>query len=521
MLWTEADSSLPNNYFSALVQLKSLERRLDRDPELKQLYAKTIHDNLDKRYITKVHKSDCFKVDQPREWYLPNHPVVHPHKPGKVRRVWNGAAKFHGQSLNNALLTGPDLLQSLIHILIRFRQHKYDVSADIEGTFLQVGVIPKDQPSLRFLWREDPASEIAVYQYARHIFGSKDSPTCANYALKRTGSDNQDTFPEAAKSVHRNFYMDDYLESSPTVEEASNKAKDLVTMLAKGGFNLTKFGSNIDHLPAELQHSGNSAPADAKVNPKPDESSHVLGLKWNHASDTLIVSRGTSPDTNKTITQRVVLSLVSAVYDPIGLVAPYTVQARLLFKDIWRLSGQQWDDDLPDKIVTKFNEWSKELPTLSEIQIPRSYFEERVDSLELHMFGDSSQDFFSAVAFLRGKVATTTGHTTELAFVFGKARVAPMKALTIPKLELQASLLAARLRKEIENALMVRIDNSFMWTDSTTVLQWLHSLEKEPVFVTNRVAEILELTIVDEWNYVKSCDNPADAGTRGLSQFAS
>ena len=133
------------------------------------------------------------------------------------------------------------------------------------------------------------------------------------------------------------------------------------------------------------------------------------------------------------------------------------------------------------------------------------------------MFGDSSQDVFSAVAFLRGKVATTTGHTTELAFVFGKARVAPMKALTIPKLELQTSLLAARLPKEIENALTVRIDNTFMWTDSTTVLRWLHSIEKQLVFVTNRVAELLELTTVDEWNYVKSCDNPADAGTRGLS----
>ena len=159
----------------------------------------------------------------------------------------------------------------------------------------------------------------------------------------------------------------------------------------------------------------------------------------------------------------------------------------------------------------------KELPTLSKIQIPRSYFEEQVESLELHMFGDSSQDVFSAVVFLRGKVSTATGYTTELVFVFEKARVAPMKALTIPKLELQASLLAARLRKEIESALTVRVDNTFMWTDSTTVLQWLHSLEKQPVFVTNRVAEILELTTVDEWNYVKSSDNPADAGTREVS----
>ena len=247
----------------------------------------------------------------------------------------------------------------------------------------------------------------------------------------------------------------------------------MVALLAKGGFNLTKCVSNITHLPAELQQSGELAPTDEKVIPKPDESSHVLGLKWNHACDTLVVSRGTSPVANKKVTQRVVLSVVSAVYDPLGLVAPFTVQARLLLNDIWRLSGQQWDDDLPNEIVTKFNEWSKELPTLSELQIPRSYFEERVETLELHIFGHSSQDFFSAIAFLRGKRATTTGYATELAFVFAKARAAPMKALTIPKLEIQASLLAARLRKEIENALTVRVDNTFLWTDSTTVLQWL------------------------------------------------
>ena len=208
MLWAEDESNLPNNYFSALVQLKSLERRLGRDAELKERYTQTIKDDFSKGYIVEVDKSDCFKMNNAREWYLPHHPVVHPHKPGKVRRVLNGAAKFQGQSLNNALLTGPDLLQSLFHILFRFRQYPHAVSADIEGMFLQVGVIPEDRPSHRFLWREDPASEIAVYQYIRHIFGSKDSPTCANYALRRTATDNKATFPEAARSVLSNFYMD-------------------------------------------------------------------------------------------------------------------------------------------------------------------------------------------------------------------------------------------------------------------------------------------------------------------------
>ena len=391
MLWADEESTLPNNYFSALVQMKSLERRLGKDLPLKESYSKTINENFDKGYIVQVDKSECFRTNNRREWYLPHHPVIHPHKPGKVRRILNGAAKFHGCSLNNALLTGPDLLQSLIHILFRFRQYPNAVSADIEGIFLQVGVIPKDQPSIRFLWREDPSTEVSVFQHVRHNFGSKDSPTCAIYALKRTATDNADMFPEAAQSVHKNFYMDDYLESSPTAEEAAEKAKDLVKMLSEGGFKLyiTNIISNDPKILNQIEPDSENQSNDGKQLLKQDESSHVLGLKWNHKSDTLVVSRGTTPDTQRTVTRRVVLSVVSAVYDPIGLVALYTVKARLLSKDIWRLSSQKWDDVLPDDIVTKFADWSSGLGSLSEINIPRSYFQGNVERLELHMFGDS------------------------------------------------------------------------------------------------------------------------------------
>ena len=415
-----------------------------------------------------------------------------------------------------ALLTGPDLLQTLIHVLMRFRQHPYAVSADIEGMFLQVGVIPQDRPSLRFLWRENPATNVAVYQYIRHIFGSKDSPTCANYALQRTARDNRKKFPEAAKSVENNFYMDDYLELSATIDEATRKAQELVKMLSIGGFTLTKFVSNVPNLSNRLDPKIElDTKTDEKFLAAEDENSHVLGLKWNHRFDTLFVSRGTSPDLNRPVTQRVLISLVSAVYDPIELVAPYTVIARLLLKVIWRLSGQQWDNNLPDEICRNFLDCAKELPTLSTITIPRCYLQGNTESVELHIFGDSSQNAFSAVAYLRAKVSNSKGITTELAFVFGKARVAPMKALTIPKLELQAALLAARLKDEVQKALTLTVERTLMWTDSTTVLQWLHFIDKQPVFVVNRVAEILELTTIDEWNHVTTVDNPADAGTRG------
>ena len=150
MLWADDNIQLPNNHFLSLVQLKSLQKRLSRDTTLNENYANTIRENLEKGYLLTV--PDPHKVEQrsDKEWYLPHHPVINPNKPGKVRRVLNGAAKFHGTSLDKSLLTGPDLLQNLIHVLLRFRQHQFAVSADIEGIFLQVGVSDCDQPSLLF-----------------------------------------------------------------------------------------------------------------------------------------------------------------------------------------------------------------------------------------------------------------------------------------------------------------------------------------------------------------------------------
>ena len=504
MLWAEENSALPNNFFSALAQLKSLERRLEKDNDLKRKYAATIADDFSKGYIEQVDpKNDTVKSS--REWYLPHHPVMHPNKPGKVRRVLNGAAKFRGHSLNKSLLTGPDLLQNLVTVSLRFRRHAFAVSADIESMFLQVGVPESDRPSIRFLWREDPNSELVVYQYTRHIFGAKDSPTCANYALRQTAEDNRSELPEAASFVEKNFYMDDYLGSFPSTAECLQRSRELTCLLRKGGFKLTKFVGNFPEL--------------EQIEPQVDskESLHVLGLEWNHKRDTLVVSRGTRKPLKQPVTQRTILSCVASVFDPIGLVAPYTVKARLMLKDIWRTSGQNWDAPLPTGIAQEFASWSEALPRLIDIQINRPYFESEPGEVELHVFGDSSQLAFGAVVFLRGRLTEADGSCkTQIAFVFGKSRVAPMKALSIPKLELQAALLAARLKSIVCEALDFKFSKIFMWTDSTTVIQWLLSDVKQPVFVANRVSEILELTTIDQWSHVGTIDNPADDVTRGL-----
>ena len=517
MLWANDDLDLPNNYYSALVQLKSLEKRLSMDEELRSKYSKNINDDVEKGYVFRVKNPKYPSQRSRREWYLTHHPVINPNKPGKIRRVLNGAAKFHGTSLNRSLLTGPDLLQRLIHTLICFRQHKYAVSADIEGMFLQVGVPLADQPCLRFLWREDPSSEVMVYQYSRHIFGAKDWPTCANFALQKTAKDNIRKFPDAAQPVLDKFYMDDYLDSLETPHEALSRSKKLVELLKLGGFKLTKFISNTPHLLDEIENNDHLCQPKVILVSDEKASSHVLGLKWDHRKDTLVVSRGTKCDDSNKVTQRLVLSLVAKVFDPIGLVAPFTVTARLLLKDIWRLSGQNWDNTLPIEMMNRFKVWSLDLPKLCNLTIPRSFFSGAFDQLELHVFGDSSQDVFSSIAFHRARVKSEGIGRTEIAFVLGKARVAPMKCLTVPKLELQAALLATRLKVDIIKALTIPLSRVFMWTDSTTVLQWLGSLDKQPIFVANRVSEILESTTVDQWFHVPTADNPADAGTRGMS----
>ena len=334
---------------------------------------------------------------------------------------------------------------------------------------LQVGELPCDQPSMRFLWREDPTSNVAVHQYTRHIFGAKDSSTCANYALQPTVSDNAKEYPEAAKAVIEN----DYLDSPPLPpEKALIRSKEVVHLLHLGGFKLTKFVSNVQDLADRIDGSAQSTEPKIIVSSK-EESMHVPGLKWDHNNDTLVVSRGTNSTITKSLTQRLILILLSKVY-----------------RTVYR------------KVFSR----------LANITIRRSYFSGPFQHLEIHMFSDSSQDVFSAVEILGAQVTCTSGEImTELQSVLCTAHVAPMKIMRVPELELQAALLAARLKKEICRALTVTVDKVFMWTVSTIVLQWINSANKHPIFIANLVSEILENTSVGQWNHVATCNNPAEA----------
>ena len=185
LLWKNAKPQLPNNYKSAVSQLKSLERRLEKDENLKQRYKETFVVDVQKGFVRILDEAELENTKRDLQWYVSHLPVLNPNKPDKVRRVCIAASKFGGVSLKDNLMAGPDLLQSLIRIVFRFREKQIELTADVEAMFLQVKVPPADCNVLNFLWRESNTEPISVYEYGRHIFGTQSSPTCANYALQQ------------------------------------------------------------------------------------------------------------------------------------------------------------------------------------------------------------------------------------------------------------------------------------------------------------------------------------------------
>ena len=214
-------------------RLNSLERRLQKDDMLRKRYQETIDTDFKAGYVSRVQQVELNETRDRLQWYLQHHPVIHPHKPEKVRKLCNAAPKYQGVVLNDQLLSGPDLLQSLIGTIFRFREHQIALSAVIEAMFLQVAVPSDGSRCLQFLWREDPEQRTEIYEYTQHIFGAKSLPNCASYALHQVAKDNAKDDENLVKTVQRNFYMHDSLKSVRTPKKQSKSTKRFKFSLAR------------------------------------------------------------------------------------------------------------------------------------------------------------------------------------------------------------------------------------------------------------------------------------------------
>lgn len=513
LLWRSDETRLVNNREAATRRFLSLERRFRTDPDLAKKYSEGINEYVRLGHARKMSDNEIISGPPGRTFYLPHHPVFNPNKPGKCRIVFDAAFKSAGSSLNDTLLRGPDLLSSLQGILLRFREHPYAVIADIEKMFHQVNVKEADRHALRFLWRP-PGDEKppATYQMTVHPFGAVSSPAVVSYVLRQAAKDASSCSEEVLHEIERNFYMDNWLRSFRSEEEALSLARKVDAVLDNGGFRLYQWASPNRTILRELPKQRLAASA---VNMDLDETpiERTLGMSLDLREDKFVL-RVTRKDL-LVQTKRQMLSAVSSMFDPMGFLAPVLATARILLQDVWR-AGSGWDDPLDEELIQRWQKWSEALPSLENLTIPRCFTPSRPGLIkrELHVFADASNLAYGTCAYM----AFRYEDSTEVSFLMARSRVAPIRYLSVPKLELNAAVLGVRLMRTLRHELDLPLENTFLWSDSTTVLQWIKSTSsKLPVFIANRVAEILEVTTAKQWHYVPTKENPADDASRGLS----
>ena len=343
-------------------------------------------------------------------------------------------------------------------------------------------------------------------------FGDKPAPAMAQVALRKTAEEGESESPRAAQVIRDNSYMDDILDSVSTNQEARELTTAIDCILEKGGFEVKGWQSN-----EELNQTSKQKDEEEINVPQSKQDAKVLGVVWNNKDDVFKykVKVEVTITQKPKLTKRSILSQVAQIYDTIGFAAPYLVRAKIGLQELWQ-EGLDWDDELSPNAERKWLSYMEEMEQLNNISLERCICP--IITLEpptLCVFADASSGAFGACAYLRSEEPTGSVHVR---FVAAKSRVAPLKELTIPRLELQAAVLASRLCKTIEKEFRIPLQESILFTDSAITLAWIRSKGKRlKPFVSSRVGEIQTNVQPVQWRHIPTEHNVADDVSRGLS----
>ncbi|KMQ89359.1 gag-pol polyprotein precursor [Lasius niger] len=487
---------------AALRLLTTVQSRILRNPSFGDLYIGFM-----KEYETLGHMRRASPADS--AVYLPHHGVLRASSTTtKLRVVFNGSARTtSGSALNDCLHAGPKLQHDLDAVLLRWRTHAFVFAADIIKMYRQILVHQKDQDFQRILWSE--SGEPHDFKLTTVTYGLTCAPYLALRVIQQLASDEEKTFPQAAEILRRETYVDDILSGADTPHEAQRKALQLVQLLRAGGFELQKWAANDASIISSFAKSD-----DHSLSRDLPNEARTLGLTWHPNADVFKfhVSQSDHP---RPITKRSALSRIAQVFDPLGWLAPVTIVGKIFIQQLWK-TQVGWDDPLPPSLAGEWVTFDEQLKHVSALSIPRWICTSpSVSGMELHGFSDASQDALGAVLYLRSFHDYADANIILLA---AKSKVAPVKRQTIPRLELSAAVLLARLLARIRDILEFKHVPVHLWTDSTISLAWIKghpSTWKE--FVGNRVTAVQELAPDARWHHVAGTDNPADCLSRGLT----
>ncbi|XP_053691744.1 uncharacterized protein LOC128740235 [Sabethes cyaneus] len=502
----------------AVSRMKCLEKTLSRDPRLEERVREQITSYLHKGYAHVATNEEIVQTSPRKVWYLPLGVVTNPKKPSKIRLIWDAAAQVNGVSFNSKMLKGPDLVTPLPAVLYRFRQRAVAVCADIKEMFHQIRIRNEDRQSQRFLWRSNCNERPTIFVMDVATFGSACSPCSAQYIKNLNAKEFADKYPDASEAIENGHYVDDFLDSRDTNEEVFRVAEDVRKVHSLGGFDLRNFVSNSVEV---LDKLGEVDPSLVKVLnlTESGSSESVLGIRWLPQTDELTFSADITNIRQFVCdkvrpTKRQVLRIVMSLYDPLGLLAAYLIHGRIIIQDTWRTKCE-WDEEVNDTIYADWKRWINLLPKITEVTVPRAYFgsciPELCQPLQLHMFVDASTEAYASVVYIRFMVAGKP----RCALVGAKAKVAPIKPLSVPRLELQAATVGTRFLQYIIDHHKLPFNQKYLWTDSSTVMHWIHSTQRKyPQYVGCRVGEILTHTNPGEWRWVPTKQNVADEATK-------
>ena len=514
-----------NNIKSAKARLYNMIRSIKDKPSVIKAYKDTVMDYLSSNIIEEVHDEHAYDLTRTDLFYLPYRILYDPTRESTVHRiVFDASAKCpQGNSLNSCIMCGPKLQQDILAILIRFRSSKYIINADISKMFLNCKIKGNDRNFLRFLFQDptDDTNTIKIYRFTTLCFGVKDAPyqsiTCIQKLVQMKLKDPNITQYErrACDIITRDFYVDDCIHACDTVEEAIHTRKALTDILAQGSFHIRKWVANdqriIDSIPEQDRAKLFTYTTLLGTTEKQADTTSALGYTYNPFKDQFIFNSYELLIQKNENDMRSVASLLASLYDPLGIISPFVLLARKILKYLYE-QKLTWNDKVPKEILSLWADWCHQVKFLQNLSIPR-YISTSNESIYL-VCADASLEGFGCCTHVRTPESGMKRYEVNL--LFAKSRVAPIANLTIPRLELKAALLAARMAQYIHIELKVPKERIFLYTDSEIVLFWLQKRPETLIpFVSNRISKIHDLEF--SFSYINTQHNPADIASRGIS----
>nr|XP_049463443.1 uncharacterized protein LOC125906840 [Anopheles coluzzii] len=312
--------------------------------------------------------------------------------------------------------------------------------------------------------------------------------------------------------------MDDMLTGVNSVEEGQKLSDQLLNLLQSAGLCLRKWTSNcselLEKIPVDLRDDRTVYDLDS-----PTSCIKTLGLKWQPTTDNFLFETPEYSNHDNPVTKRIAVSDSAKLFDPLGLVGPVIVAAKMYLQELWR-NETSWDEPLNPPLQKQWRDFRKNLAELNNISIQRWVLSHTpVKQIQLHGFCDASEKAYGACIYIR---SVSSDDTVTVNLLTAKSKVAPLatsrkqKRVCLPRLELSAALLLAHLYEKVSGALKIEI-KPYFWSDSSIVLHWLAANPSRwKTFVANRVSEIQHLTANGKWNHVPGIENPADIISRGM-----